>query len=109
MTHLTALLSCLIGFAALALATERQQEDLFGHALGPCPTRWLRVTGWAALALALRVAVTGHGWGLGLVSFSGHTSLGAGLVYGSLVVVKAVRARATGPAAGTTRLGRRRG
>ena len=79
--HGLAFVLCLPGFAALALAMERHQEDLFGHAFAPSLTRRLRVAGWGALLLALGVLVGAQGWGLGLVSFSGHTSLAAGLVF----------------------------
>ena len=93
MTHLTAFLLSTLGFAALALAMERHQEDLFGHALATTATRWLRVAGWAALALALVVTVQAQGWSVGLVSYSGHTSLGAGIVFGALVVAERTRSR----------------
>lgn len=93
MTHLAVFLLSTLGFAALALAMERHQEDLFGHALATTTIRWLRVAGWAALLLALVLIVKAQGWGVGLVSFSGHTSLGAGLVFGVLVVVERTRPR----------------
>jgi hypothetical protein len=93
MTHLTTFLLSTLGFAALALAMERHQEDLFGHALAKTATRWLRVAGWAALALALVLIVQAQGWGVGLVSYSGHTSLGAGLVFAALVVIERTRSR----------------
>jgi len=86
MTHLSSAMLCLLGFAALALTMERHQEDLFGRVLVPTTTRALRVVGWAALLLGLTVVVRAQGWALGLVSYSGHTSLGAGLVFGMLVV-----------------------
>ena len=84
--HGLAFVLCLPGFAALALAMERHQEDLFGHAFAPSLTRRLRVAGWGALLLALGVLVGAQGWGLGLVSFSGHTSLAAGLVFVALLL-----------------------
>jgi hypothetical protein len=93
MTHLVVLLLSTLGFAALALAMERHQEDLFGHALATTTTRWLRMAGWAALGLALIVSVKAQGWGVGLVSFSGHTSLGAGLVFGALILFERMRSR----------------
>lgn len=93
MTHLTAFLLSTLGFAALALAMERHQQDLFGHALATTVTRGLRVAGWAALALALVVTVQAQGWSVGLVSYSGHTSLGAGIVFGALVVAERTRSR----------------
>ncbi|MDM0120618.1 DUF3325 domain-containing protein [Variovorax arabinosiphilus] len=95
MTHLAVFLLSTLGFAALALAMERHQEDLFGHALAATTTRWLRLAGVAALLLALGVTVRAQGWGVGLVSFSGHTSLGAGLVFGVLVVIERTRPRRT--------------
>ena len=84
--HGVAFVLCLPGFAALALAMERHQEDLFEHAFAPSLTRRLRVAGWGALLLALCVLVDAQGWGLGLVSFSGHTSLAAGLVFVALLL-----------------------
>jgi peptidoglycan/LPS O-acetylase OafA/YrhL len=80
MSHLLALVLCLIGFGALACAMKRQQRDLFGKALGPARIRMLRLAGSAALLGALAVLVAQFGWGLGLVMFSGHTSLAAGVV-----------------------------
>lgn len=95
MTHLFVFLLSTLGFAGLALAMERHQEDLFGHALAVTATRWLRMAGVAALLLALGVIVRAQGWGVGLVSFSGHTSLGAGLVFGVLIVIERTRPRQT--------------
>ncbi|MCZ8254019.1 MAG: DUF3325 family protein [Hylemonella sp.] len=76
----------LLGFAVLALATERQQDIQLGHALAPRCTRALRLAGWASLLLALAAAVGRQGWALGLVSYSGHTSLSAGLVFMALLL-----------------------
>ncbi|OZI66883.1 DUF3325 domain-containing protein [Bordetella genomosp. 11] len=81
MIHLLVLMCCTAGFTALALATERQQEAVFGRHLPARGTRALRMAGWGVLALALGIVVAGQGWGLGLVSYSGHTSVAAGLVY----------------------------
>lgn len=85
MSHLAIFVPSLLGFAALALAMERHQEELFARALSSPVTRGLRWAGWLGLAVALAVAVRSQGWSLGLVSYSGHTSLGAGLVFGALV------------------------
>jgi TRAP-type C4-dicarboxylate transport system permease small subunit len=93
MIHLPALLCCLLGFLALALAVERQQDDVFGRLLSPRMTRLLRLAGACALVAALWLLVAAQGWGLGLVSYSGHTSLAAGVVYVSLVVGNRVRER----------------
>lgn len=93
MTHLIVFLLSTLGFAALALAMDRHQEDLFGEPFAATATRWLRVAGWAALLAALALMVKAQGWGVGLVSYSGHTSLGAGLVFGALVVIARMRSR----------------
>jgi hypothetical protein len=85
MTHLLAFLLCLPGFAALAMATERQQDIHLGRPLAAKTTRHLRLAGVTALVLALAVVVAGQGWAMGLVSYSGHTSLCAGLVFLALL------------------------
>lgn len=86
MTKLLTLSICMVAFGALALATERQQMALYGRLLSDGATRVLRATGWCALALALWLTVARLGWGLGLVYFSGQTSVAAGLVYVALIV-----------------------
>ncbi len=84
--HLVVLLLCVEGFGALALAMERHQHEVFGRTLAAPATRAWRGAGWLLLGAALALAVHNQGWGLGLVSYSGHTSLGAGLVFGLLVL-----------------------
>ncbi len=85
MSHLLAFALSLAGFAALAGATHRQQRDLFGNALQPAMTRMARLAGTAALLAVLGNLVAQYGWGLGLVMFSGHTSLAAGIVVCALI------------------------
>ena len=85
MSHLLAFALCLAGFSALALATRRQQRDVIGRSLRTDTTYALRVFGACALLFALGILVAGHGWSLGLVMFSGHTSIMAGAVYCALV------------------------
>jgi uncharacterized protein DUF3325 len=85
MSHLLALALCLAGFAALAFATRRQQRDVVGRSLRTETTYALRVFGTCALMFALAILVAWHGWSLGLVMFSGHTSIIAGVVYCSLL------------------------
>lgn len=85
MSHLLAFVLSLAGFAVLAGAMNRQQRDLFGRALRPATTRALRLAGTAALLGALGILVEQQGWGLGLVMFSGHTSLAAGIVVCMLI------------------------
>lgn len=93
MIHLLALVLCVTGFIALALATRRQQRDLIGRSLSRTATIALRAIGAGALVLALGLLVGWQGWGLGLVMFSGHSSLAAGLVYAVLVGVAGAQAR----------------
>ncbi|NNM74144.1 DUF3325 domain-containing protein [Enterovirga aerilata] len=85
MSHLVALVLCVAGFGGLALATDRQQHAVFGRALPEGVTYGLRIAGAAALLLALGSLVVRQGWGLGLVMFSGHTSLASGLVHATLI------------------------
>ena len=73
-------------FAALAMATERQQHALMGRNLGPEAARGLRLVGAILLLAALAWLVADRGFGLGLVMYSGHTSLAAGCVYCALVM-----------------------
>jgi hypothetical protein len=93
MTHLAAIALCLAGFTALAFATPRQQRDIVGRALRATTRYALRVAGACALLFALGMLVAQHGWSLGLVMFSGHTSLAAGLVYCALIRLVRTRAR----------------
>ncbi|WP_322028360.1 DUF3325 domain-containing protein [Paraburkholderia sp. J76] len=81
-----ALLVCVPAFACLAAAMERHQEMLLGARLSAAASRVLRCAGWCALLVALWLAVAGEGWALGLVWYSGCTSLAAGVVYGLLIV-----------------------
>ena len=85
MSHLPPFVLCLAGFAALAFAMDRPQRDLIGRSLPMSATRALRIAGACALLLALGVLVAWQGWGLGLVMFSGHTSLTAGIVHCALI------------------------
>ncbi|MDR5773943.1 MULTISPECIES: DUF3325 domain-containing protein [unclassified Caballeronia] len=88
MTQGIALLVCVVSFAFLAPAMERHQETLFGRELSRGQSRAFRTAGWCGLVLALRYLVGGEGWALGLVSFSGCTSLAAGIVYGALILLE---------------------
>jgi Mg/Co/Ni transporter MgtE len=85
MTHVTALALCLAGFALLALATDRQQQAVSGRVLPSAVKTGMRLAAACALLLGLAVLVGSFGWSLGLVMFSGHTSLAAGLVHGALI------------------------
>ncbi|MCG5241627.1 DUF3325 domain-containing protein [Azospirillum doebereinerae] len=95
MSHPLSFMLCLAGFTALAFAMDRQQHDLIGRSLPASVTRALRIAGACALLLALGVLVAWQGWGLGLVMFSGHTSLTAGIVHVTLIGSARVYARAS--------------
>ena len=95
--HLLSMLLCIPGFAALALAMERHQEDVFKAALSPATTRLVRVAGWALLLLALLLLVRTRGWSLGLIAYSGHTSFAAGVVFVALVGLERWRLRRQPP------------
>ena len=85
MNHLAVLLLSLLAFGALALATDRHQKIVLERRLAPTITQAVWIAGWGALILALFAAVRGSGWALGLVAFSGYTSLSAGIVLGGLI------------------------
>ena len=85
MNHLAAFALCLAGFAALAFAMRRQQRDIIGRPLRLTTTYVLRVAGACALLLALGFLVAEKGWSFGLVMFSGHTSIAAGIVLCALI------------------------
>jgi hypothetical protein len=85
MSHLLALVLCVAGFAALAFAMHRHQRDIIGRSLQLITTRGLRLVGTCALLVAFGVLVTRYGWGFGLVMFSGHTSIAAGVVFCGLI------------------------
>lgn len=93
MTHLLAFALCLAGFTALALAMRRQQRDVIGRAFRLPTTYALRAAGGGMLLLALGILIGWYGCGLGMVTFSGHSSLAAGVVYGGLVGYAGLRAR----------------
>lgn len=98
--HALLFVLCVLGFASLALAMDRPQEDVFGRALSARASRRFRMAGWVLLGLALWTAISAYDTGLGLVLYSGHTSGAAGVVFIALLVwsrhreQQAARARA---------------
>lgn len=92
MSHLLAIALCVAGFAALALAMRRQQRDIIGRPLPQTTISLLRVAGAGALLCALGILAAWHGWSVGLVMFSGHTSIAAGLVLCALIAHARVNA-----------------
>ena len=85
MTHLLAFALCLAGFAGLALTAARQQRHLFTRPMSTVGVALARAAAWIILAAAMALLVSWQGWGLGLVMFSGHTSLAAGVVHLGLI------------------------
>lgn len=92
MNHLPPFLCCLAGFSALALAMDRPQEQVWNRTLAPRVVRRLRMAGTILLLAALAWLVRWQGWGLGLVAYSGHTSLAAGVVFCALLMHDRLRA-----------------
>jgi uncharacterized membrane protein len=84
--HALSLLLCVAAFAALAMATDRAQSDLLGRELAASTSRTWRSVGGLLLLASLALVVSAQGWGLGLVSYSGHTSVAAGVVFVALIV-----------------------
>ena len=93
MIHLPSFVLCLAGFGALALAVKRQQREIIGRLLPPGTTYALRAAAACALLLALGLVGAAAGWSLGLVMFSGHTTLAAGFVYCGLLAYARAYAR----------------
>ena len=85
--HLLAALLCLAGFAALAAATERQQHVLPARDLPRGGSRALRIAAAILLLVAFAALIAEEGWAMGLVMYSGHTSLAAGCVYCALIML----------------------
>lgn len=85
MMDLLAFVLCIVAFGALALAMERHQQVVFAAPLPRSRTRLLRAAGWLGLLLALWIVVAHRGWALGLVHYSGQTSVAAGLIHGALI------------------------
>lgn len=66
------------GFAALCLAMEKHQFELYGkHRAGPQRMRMLRGLGWLLLALAFGLCVATRGWAIGPVQWLGALTAGA--------------------------------
>ena len=103
MTHLLAFVLCLAGFIALAFATRRQQRDIIGGPLRVTTTYILRAIGACALLFALGILVARAGWSLGLVMFSGHTSLTAAIAYCALIGLVRTHAPTLRPRQGSSR------
>ncbi len=91
MNHWPVLLLCVVGFACLALAMERHQEDLWDEPLAPPVTRVLRRSGWTLLAASLAFVLLQPQWTVGLVAWFGWLSAAAGIVFAGLLLARRVR------------------
>jgi len=91
--RVVALLLCVGALGCLAMAMARHQQTVFGRAFSIVASRRLRGAGWSGLLIALWLSVADQGWALGLVAYSGITSVAAGIVYGALVVCERRLAR----------------
>ncbi|MES2531401.1 MAG: DUF3325 domain-containing protein [Pseudomonadota bacterium] len=91
MNHWPVLLLCVVGFACLALAMERHQEDLWDEPLAPAVTRVLRRAGWTLLAASLAFALVQPQSAVGLVAWFGWLSAAAGIVFVGLLLAQRVR------------------
>ncbi|MGE4431977.1 MAG: DUF3325 domain-containing protein [Sphingobium sp.] len=80
MIHILALLLCVAGFAALAIAMDRHQRDLLGRKLAPRTARLVKMAGGGLLAVALAVDMIGLGAAYGAIAWFGHLSFGAAVV-----------------------------
>jgi|GEM_PF-489496 len=75
--HLIAILLCIAGFLALAVAMDRHQRDLLGRKLAPREARIARMAGGGLLVLALALDMIGLGAAYGAIVWFSHLSLGA--------------------------------
>lgn len=80
MIHAAIFLLSLLGFALLLLAIPRHQQDWLRRKLSLSLNRALRLSGFAALALAFVVAGAGLGWAYGAVAWCGWLTIAAALV-----------------------------
>lgn len=75
--HLGILLASLLGFAGLALATERYAEHLLGKMPAPRWRHLARAAGWVLLAVALALGIRYLGTGVGISLWLGWLSIAA--------------------------------
>ncbi|MBN6150142.1 DUF3325 domain-containing protein [Xanthomonas sp. AmX2] len=69
------------GFAALCLAMEKHQLELYGpRRASPQRMRQLRLAGWLALGAALALCVSDRGWAIGPVLWLGTLTASAVLL-----------------------------
>lgn len=91
MSHLDVLMLSVLSFGCLAMAVERQQEDVFGRRLAAGVTKVLWWAGWLLLVVSLVLALREPLSAVGAVAWFGCISAAAGLVFLSLVMMSRVR------------------
>ncbi|MCX2897077.1 DUF3325 domain-containing protein [Pseudomonas mandelii] len=74
---LLALLLCYSGFTALCLSMDRHHVELLGHKPTAGRRKFLKLAGWALLAVSPWLLVARIGWGLGLVEWCAVLMLSA--------------------------------
>ena len=75
-----AFITCLAGFAALALSQPKHARDLLGRSNTPDKRRICRISGWALLAVSLAACLAAWDGATGLVAWFGLASAAALLV-----------------------------
>ena len=71
---LIAFITCLAGFAALALSRPKHARDLLGRRNTPDKRRICRVSGWALLAVSLAACLAARDGATGWVAWFGLAS-----------------------------------
>jgi predicted benzoate:H+ symporter BenE len=80
MIHASIFVLALGGFVLLLLAMARHQQDWLRRKLPAALGRTLRLSGFAALALAFAVSGVGLGWSYGAVVWFGWLTIAAALI-----------------------------
>ena len=75
-----AFITCLAGFAALALSQPKHARDLLGRRNTPGKRRICRIAGWGLLALSVILCLAAWGSATGWVAWFGLASAAAFLV-----------------------------
>jgi len=68
-------------FACLALSMTRHQSEVFARPLPLLQGYLLRVAGFLLIAASLLAAIGAFGGGLGIVAWTGHMTVAAGVIF----------------------------
>ena len=77
---LLAFITCLAGFAAMALSQPKHARDVLGPRNTPGKRRIWRIAGWVLLALSVTLCLVARGGATGWVAWFGLASAAALLV-----------------------------